>query len=609
MSYACIIYVSNKRLSMKSVPAKSNSPDDGALIQQIVKRGLIALSLAIILLSATALWTIVQLTDFHQNKVERISEQKHLLHVMRIAALKRTLLLYTMLIEEDPFLNDNNRMAFYSAGAKFSEIRIKFTKLPLDKNELDLLDSQADIAKKIRPKQRQMLDLINLGENKLALRFLQNEFIPDQNRLIQILQQLNISVDKKGIKVKGKAESLRKASIIILIFIVIVIILGAIYITRQTTTRTSNIILQVNATRKMLQNTIHELIQQKSALDSHAIVSIADKQGNITYVNDKFCQISGYNRDELIGKNHRLLKSGEHSDEFYQKLWSTISQGKIWQDEICNRRKNGGNYWVESTITPFLDDRGIPYQYVSIRTEITHLLEAKIEAEAASRSKSLFISSMSHELRTPMNAILGFSQLIDLNTKDELTKQNINEVINAGNHLLNLINEILNLSQIESGKVEIEIDSYSLKNILGFCLLMIKPSADEMSIKIDNKIDSLPDIKIKVDEQRFKQIVLNILSNAVKYNKENGSVIIDYSIDDNKMLNLSITDTGKGIALKYQNNIFNSFDRAGEEGSNITGSGLGLVITKTLIEKMNGTIGFESTEGKGSCFWINIPLS
>lgn len=421
---------------MKPAPSKSTSPDDVILIQQIVKRGLISLSSAIIILSITALWTVVQLTDFHENKVQRISEQLDLLHVMRIAALKRTLLLYTMVVQEDHFLNDNNRMVFYSAGAEFAEARIKFTKLPLDKNELDLLESQGTIAKIIRPKQRQMLDLIILGENRLALKLLQNEFIPDQNRLIQILQQLNVSIDKKNKEVKAKAELLRKASVIILVAIVIIIIFGAIYIARQTTSRTSNIILQVNATRKMLQNTIHELIQQKSALDSHAIVSIADKQGNITYVNDKFCEVSGYDRDELIAKNHRLLKSDEHSNEFYQNLWTTISQGEIWQGRICNKRKNGGNYWVESTIVPFLDDKGIPYQYVSIRTDITHLLEAKIEAEAASKSKSLFISSMSHELRTPMNAIIGFSQLIDMKTKDELTKQNINEVINAGNHLL-----------------------------------------------------------------------------------------------------------------------------------------------------------------------------
>ena len=138
---------------------------------------------------------------------------------------------------------------------------------------------------------------------------------------------------------------------------------------------------------------------------------------------------------------------------------------------------------------------------------------------------------------------------------------------------------------------------------------MIKPSADEMLINIDNKIDLLPDVNINIDEQRFKQVILNLLSNAVKYNNKNGSVIINYSVDDEKMLQLSITDTGKGLTPEQQTHIFHRFDRAGEEASTISGSGLGLVISKQLIEKMKGAIGFESTSGEGSCFWIKVPLA
>ena len=538
-----------------------------------------------------------------------IVEQENQLHIMRIAARERALLMYEMIAEEDPFLIDNNRMAFYSAGAKFTRARKAFIKFPLADNESELMKNQNDIINVNRSIQGHIVDLVVKGETKLALNLLSEQAIPGQNRVIKILDQLKVFINRRNNEVKKNANSISKVSMIILIAIVIIIILGAIYIIHQTTYRTSNIVLQVNATRKMLQKTIHELIQQKSALDSHAIVSIADRQGTITYVNDKFCEVSGYNRDELIGKNHRILKSDAHSDEFYQNLWVTISQGKIWHGEICNKRKNNRIYWVESTICPFLDSTGIPYQYVSIRTDITHLLEAKIEAEEASRSKSLFISSMSHELRTPMNAILGFSQLIDMNVKDESTKNYIKEVINAGNHLLKLINEILNLSQIESGKVDLCFDSYSLKDILESCLIMIQPSADDMSIRIDNKVDSLADVKIYVDEVRFKQVMLNLLSNAVKYNKEKGCVTIDYSKEEKGMLYLSITDTGKGIALNQQNNVFSPFDRAGEENSNIPGTGLGLAITKILIESMNGTIGFESTAGEGSCFWIKVPLS
>lgn len=237
------------------------------------------------------------------------------------------------------------------------------------------------------------------------------------------------------------------------------------------------------------------------------------------------------------------------------------------------------------------------------------LICAKKEAESANRAKSLFLSSMSHEMRTPLNAISGYTQLIELDTDDEAIKGNAQEVLCASRHLLDLIDGLLSLSQIETGNLKINIEDYPLKDTLDLCISLVSLSAKEKSIRIENKVALLPCVNIHVDNKQFKQVVLNLLSNAIKYNKNNGSVTIDYSLTDDKMLCLSVTDTGNGINLKHYENVFNYFDRAGQECSNIAGSGLGLAISKKLIEKMNGAIGFESTEGEGSTFWIKVPIA
>ena len=367
-----------------------------------------------------------------------------------------------------------------------------------------------------------------------------------------------------------------------------------------------------NEYSQQLESLTKELQRQKDALDQHAIVSIADAGGDIVYINDKLVDISGYQRSELIGNNHRIFKSGVQEPEFYANMWKTISSGKIWHGEICNRKKNGDHYWVSSTIVPFLDEEGRPYQYVSLRTDITELIEAKEEirlakdeADSANKAKSQFLSSMSHELRTPLNAIIGFSQLLQMEKLNSTQSDNVNEIYKAGKHLHSLINDVLDLSKIESGNIELKIESISPVLVIDECQSLLKPLLEKYDVSLDIQPPE-EDYRIRVDYMRFKQILINLVSNAIKYNRPNGTASIVVTKLENK-IRICVQDTGIGIPTEKQQYLFTSFSRLGMENSSIEGTGIGLIITQQFVKMMGGDIGFESAPDTGSSFWVEFP--
>ena len=616
-----------------------------------------------------------------------------------------------------------------------------------------------------------------------------------------------------------------------------------------------------------LKSSLYEREREHMALNQHAIVSIADQKGRITYVNDKLCEISGYDRHELLEQSHRLLKSGEHPPEFYRNLWVTIANGKTWKGEICNRRKDGSQYWVESTITPFLDSAGKPYQYVSIRTDITHvknaevalelskerlrrgqhfanigtwdwdiatgelywteriaplfgypagnletsyenflaaiypddrqsvvdavnsalehdtpyeiehrvvwpdgtvrwllekgavvrdaagkpaqmlgvvqdiderkqievallerdhelqkaqrlahignwhadlltgelhwsdeiyrifgydpksikpsvkmfqnavhpedtekvresemnsaktglhdvvhrivrpdgtvrhvhelakaktdetgkllsfsgtvqdvtsrmedeaaLISARDEADRANQAKSEFLSSMSHELRTPMNAILGFAQLLQYDEHlSEENKDSVHEILKAGEHLLTLINEVLDLARIESGHIDLSLEPVEVCPVVEECLSLVSPLASKRAIVLDHA--GLKGVFVRADRMRLKQALLNLLSNAIKYNLERGSVRVEVRMKTDDRLQIRVKDTGPGISDAHLMELFQPFNRLNAESS-IEGTGIGLTITRRIVEMMGGMVDVESRLGTGSTFWIELP--
>ena len=369
--------------------------------------------------------------------------------------------------------------------------------------------------------------------------------------------------------------------------------------------------------KELVNSQSRELRFHKQAIDEHSIVSIADIKGNITYVNDKFCQVSGYSRDELIGQNHRILRSDEHNLEFFKDMWNTLVSGKVWHGEIKNKNKSGGYYWVRTTIVPNLDKNKKPFQYIGIRTEITEnknleneLLRAKEEAERANHAKSDFLSSMSHELRTPLNAIMGFSQLLTMNpmTMTPLQIANIKRISSSGEHLLKLINEVLDLASIEAGKVSMSIEPLLVGLLLDDLVLLVAPMAAKKGISMNYLKNDFSSQSVMADKTRLKQVILNLFSNAIKYNRENGTVEITLEKVPENFLRLSVVDTGLGIPEDQQVGLFEAFNRLGAERTEVEGTGIGLAITKKLVDLMNGRIGFDTKLGEGTCFYIELPL-
>ena len=575
-------------------------------------------------------------------------------------------------------------------------------------------------------------------------------------------------------------------------------------------------LLTLNQTlEQQVMERTHEVLNQKFALDQHAIVGVTDKSGRIIYVNDKFCDISGYGKEELLGQDHRILNSGYHPHDYFKEMWLTIGHGRVWHGEIRNRRKDGNCYWVDTTVVPFMDARGKPYQYVSIRTDITdrkealeeqrartarlkrqqdvltaltheglfdsrnlfgsfrtimetaaHAVEAErvgtwlfntdaaelhcealispgavvqvinevikrddypgffkaieheliiaaddvhehpharklakghldfrgvnsllcvpirvngnvkgavcfehvgsirqwhadeqqfgivvadmmaltmekagrreaearlaetaqqlkmanrqldnalVEAQAAVHAKSEFLATMSHEVRTPMNGIMGMLELLRDSDLSEQDLKYANIAYSSAEMLLDLLNDVLDFSKIEAGQLQLELIDFNPIQLVEDVVNLMRPLAIAKQISLTTLITGIMPTQICGDPLRFRQVLANLISNAIKFTSEGGVTIRNELVrykNGTAAMRFEIQDTGIGLAVADQERIFEAFAQAdGSITRRYGGSGLGLTICKQLVMFMGGDIGVSSIAGTGSQFWFTVPVT
>jgi PAS domain S-box-containing protein len=372
--------------------------------------------------------------------------------------------------------------------------------------------------------------------------------------------------------------------------------------------------------KKLDQRLRDQQFYTRSLIESNVdALATTDPLGIITDVNKQMEALTGSTRDELIGAPFKSCFTDPERAEAGIKLM--LSEKKVTNYELTVCARDGKKTVVSYNATTFYDRDRKLQGVVALARDVTErksfehaLQESNIElesskstAEKANLAKSDFLSSMSHELRSPLNAILGFAQLLQSASPpptDSQTKS-IDQILKAGWHLLKLINEILDLSRIESGQMSLSKELVSLSDIMVECQAMMEPQAQQRGIRMTFPRFDIP-LYVNADMTRLKQIVINLLTNAIKYNKEKGTVVVDCAMNAPDRIRISVRDTGAGLPPEKLAQLFQPFNRLGQEASSVTGTGIGLVVTKRLAEQMDGVLGVESTVGVGSVFWCEM---
>jgi PAS domain S-box-containing protein len=361
-----------------------------------------------------------------------------------------------------------------------------------------------------------------------------------------------------------------------------------------------------------------ELRRLSTAVEQNpASILITDTNGYIQYVNKAFEKTTGYTKEEVLGKNPRIMKSGSTPAGKYQELWNTILCGKTWQGELLNKRKSGESYWEEVAISPVMDQNDKILNFVGVKIDIEEkkraileLIVAKEKSEEMNRLKSSFLANMSHELRTPMIGILGYSEILEQSDLADDYKRYAEIINKSGKRLMETLNLILDLSRIEAGKLELHLTYVDVWATIKEICQLFEGIAEKKGLTLKVQVPE-ENYAILLDQTMLRHIINNLLNNAVKFT-DSGEIKVSLHVDkfvENPQIILQVSDTGIGITEENQRIIWDEFRQVSEGmGRSFEGTGLGLSITKRFVEKLKGDISVRSELGSGSTFTVKFPL-
>ena len=370
-----------------------------------------------------------------------------------------------------------------------------------------------------------------------------------------------------------------------------------------------------------LSRTVNELTDLKAALDEHAIVAITDPRGKITYVNDKFCAISKYAREELLGQDHRIINSGYHPKAFICDLWQTISSGRVWQGEIKNRAKDGRFYWVATTIVPFLDEHGKPARYIAIRADITERKQAEeqisrlntdlrvraVQLEDANKELESFSYSVSHDLRAPLRHVHGYVEMLRRATDGQLSdkaQRYVRTIMDASVEMGQLIDDLLAFSR--TGRTEMIESRVDLGALVQDTIRSVDMATTGR--KIVWQTAPLP--PVVGDPAMLKQVLANLVGNAVKYSRmrDPAHIAVGCAGEEDGRVILFVRDNGAGFDMQYVHKLFGVFQRL-HGAEEFEGTGIGLATVRRIVGRQGGRVWAEGAVNQGATFYFTLKRS